>query len=264
VIADPGAELIAITTRHDSHAAFVAQALEAGKAVYVEKPLALDWDGLALVRGAQESTGAPLIVGFNRRHSPYAEAMRALGGPRLMSFRVNAGRLPPGHWVNDPARGGGRLLGEGCHFVDFLCDQAGCDPIQVMARGFASDSNLPLASVDNFSLQLTFADGSVGSLSYAADAPTGAGKERFETSTPGGFGLIDDFKGAALWDGGRRRRIGRRRQDKGFEAQYSAIARIARREQDPPPPDSFYVTTLATLAALRSLETGRPEPVVEA
>ena len=263
VIADPETQLVAIATRHDSHAELAAQALAAGKAVYVEKPLALDWDGLARVRAARESSGAPLVVGFNRRHSPHAEALRRLAGPRLMSFRVNAGRLPPGHWLNDSARGGGRLRGEGCHFVDFLCDQAGCDPVEVVARGFASDPDLPLAAADNFGLQLGFSDGSVGSLSYAADAPTAAGKERFETSTPGGFGVIEDFRDGVVWDGGRRRRIGRRRQDKGFDAQYAAIARIARGEGDPPPPETFYLSTLATLAALRSLETGRPEPVVE-
>ena len=251
VIADQETELVAIATRHDSHAELAAQALASGKAVYVEKPLALDWDGLARV------------VGFNRRHSPHSEALRRLAGPRLMSFRVNAGRLPPGDWLNDPARGGGRLRGEGCHFVDFLCDQAGCDPVEVVARGFASDPELPLAAADNFGLQLGFSDGSVGSLSYAADAPTAAGKERFETSTPGGFGVIEDFRDGVVWDGGRRRRIGGRRQDKGFDAQYAAIARIARGEGEPPSPETFYLSTLATLAALRSLETGRPESVVE-
>jgi predicted dehydrogenase len=229
----------------------------------VEKPLALDWEGLALVRAAQEASGAPLVVGFNRRHSPHAAALRTLGGPRLMSFRVNAGPLPADHWLNDPSRGGGRLRGEGCHFIDFLCDQTEGDPVEVMTRGFASDPRLPLAAADNFSVQLTFTDGSVGSVSYASDAPTSAGKERFEASAGGAFGVIDDFKRGALWRDGRRRRLGGRRQEKGFDAQYAALARIVRGEQSPPAAESFYISTIATLAAVRSLEVAQPVAVVD-
>ena len=257
-------DLIVIATRHDTHAELAAAALRAGIAVYVEKPLCLDLEGLAEVKAAQESSGAPLIVGFNRRHAPIAAELRKLPGPRLMTYRVNAGRLPADHWTNDPAVGGGRLLGEGCHFVDFLCDQAPGDPLRVSARGFRSDPSLPLLATDNFSLQIDFSDGSAGTVSYAADSPTGPGKERFETSSPGVYALLDDFRSGELWRGSRRTRLGGRTADKGFKAQYELLAAVIAGRAEPPPPDGFYLSTLATLAAARSLSTGLPEPVVAA
>ncbi len=267
--ADPGdlieagdLDLICIATRHDSHAELAARALRAGVAVYVEKPLALDDAGLAAVRDAQASTGAPLIVGFNRRFSPSAVELRKLPGPRLMDFRVNAGRLPPDHWTNDPAVGGGRLLGEGCHFVDFLCDQAGADPLRVSTRGFRSDPELPLAATDNFSIQIDFADGSAGTVAYAADAPAGPGKERFAVSAPGVLGVIEDFRTGAIWRGASRTGIGGRRQDKGWRAQYELLAAVVSGRAGPPPVEGYLVSSLATIAAARSLASGEPEKVV--
>jgi predicted dehydrogenase len=256
-------QLAVIATRHDSHARLVMEALEVGLAVYVEKPLALDSDELAAVVEAQRRTGAPLFVGFNRRYSPMAGELRRLPGPRLMAYRVNAGALPVDHWTNDLHRGGGRLKGEGCHFIDFLCDQAGSDPATVRALGFPSNPDLALAATDNFSVQIEFADGGVGTVQYAADSPAGPGKERFETSAPGVYATIDDFREGAIWTGGRRRAFGGRRQDKGFAAQYETVAAVLRGEAEPPDVESFYVATLATLAAARSLETGRPEVVFE-
>jgi predicted dehydrogenase len=256
-------DLVAIATRHDSHAELAALALEAGKAVYVEKPLSLDWKGLSIVRAAQRASGAPLVVGFNRRFAPLAVAMRRLPGPRLMAYRVNAGALPRSHWMNDLARGGGRLKGEGCHFIDFLCDQAGADPVRVTARGFSSRSVLPLAATDNFSVQIWFEDGSVGTLHYAADAPLGPGKERLEMSAPGTYAEIDDFRRGRVWRGRRKDRLGGGRQDKGFAAQFGDLAKVMRGEAEAPASDDFWLTTVATLAAARSLETGEPEHVVE-
>jgi predicted dehydrogenase len=205
-----------------------------------------------------------LVVGFNRRHAPLALELRALPAPRLMSYRVNAGRVAPDHWTNDPRRGGGRLKGEACHFIDFLCDQAASDPTAVSARGFRSEPSLPLVATDNFSVEIQFADGGVGTLHYAADAPTGPGKERFEMTGPGVYGVIEDFRRGAIWSGRQRQRLGGTRQDKGFDGQFAMLAGALRGESDPPSPDSVYVSTLCTLAAARSLETGRPESVVEA
>ncbi|MEK6327887.1 MAG: bi-domain-containing oxidoreductase [Actinomycetota bacterium] len=263
IIARDDLDLVVVATRHDSHAELVARALETGKAVYVEKPLALDWDQLALVRDAQLRSGAPLLVGFNRRYAPLAIELRRLPGPRIAAYRVNAGRLDRDHWLNDLAQGGGRLKGEGCHFVDFVCDQEGSDPLSVSAHGFPSDPALPLAASDNFSVQITFADGGVGTVHYAADAPRGPGKERFETSAPGAYAVIEDFRSGGVWKGGRKRRLGGRRQDKGFSSQFERLRDIVTGEVEAPSPESFYLSTLATLAAARSLETGRPEMVTE-
>jgi predicted dehydrogenase len=229
----------------------------------VEKPLTLDWAGLALVREAQEASGVPLFVGFNRRYAPLAVELRELPGPRLMAYRVNAGRVPKDHWANDLARGGGRLKGEGCHFIDFLCDQCGSDPVSVTARGFASSPELPLAATDNFSAQIAFEDGSQGSVHYAADAPPGPGKERFETTSPGHFAVLDDFRTGAVWSDRRRRRLGARKQDKGFGAQFAFVRDVIAGEIDAPSPDSFFLSALATLAAARSLESGQAEAIVQ-
>jgi predicted dehydrogenase/threonine dehydrogenase-like Zn-dependent dehydrogenase len=254
-------DLIVIATPHHLHAQLAGAALAAGHAVYVEKPLALHSEELQTLDEVIRM--APLFVGFNRRYAPLAIELKALDGPRLMSYRVNAGRLEPGHWVNDLERGGGRLKGEGCHFIDFLCDQAGADPVSVLASGFPSSAALPLASTDNFGLQIRFADGSVGNLTYAADAPTGPGKEHFETSSPGVFALLDDFKHASIWRGRKRQQLGGRRQDKGWTAQFELIARVLRGEAEAPPVEGYLVSTLATLAAARSLESGQVEQIVE-
>jgi predicted dehydrogenase/threonine dehydrogenase-like Zn-dependent dehydrogenase len=256
-------DLVAIATRHDSHAELTARALEAGMATYVEKPLALDGEELGRVRVAQQSTGAPLVVGFNRRFAPLAVELRQLPGPRLMAYRVNAGPLPGDHWTNDLARGGGRLKGEGCHFIDFLCDQAGADPVSVTARGFPSRPGLPLVATDNFSVEVAFRDGGVGTVHYAADAPVGPGKERFETSSPGVYAELEDYRRGRIWRGRHRSSLGGRRQDKGFAAQFRSLADVARRAAEPPPPEGYWLSTLTTLAAARSLESGRPETVLE-
>ena len=256
-------DLVVIATRHDTHADLAARALDAGKATYVEKPLAIDAAGVERVRDALAGSEAPLWVGFNRRWSPHTEAVTSrVGGPRLMAFRVNAGPLPAGHWLNDPREGGGRLLGEGCHFIDYLCHVADSDPVTVTAHGFGSSPDVPLAATDNFAVQIQFADGSAGNVAYAADAPTGPGKERFEASGPGAYAVIEDFKRTVVWRGTGKRTIGGRRQDKGFDGQMRNIAEVVAGRAEPPSADGYLVSTLATLAAGRALATGTMQSVV--
>ncbi len=180
-----------------------------------------------------------------------------------MAYRVNAGPLPADHWTNDLARGGGRLKGEGCHFIDFLCDQAGSDPVTVSARGFPSRPDLPLAATDNFSVEIGFADGGVGTLHYAADAPVGPGKERFETSSPGVFAELEDYRrgrdlarahGSGASGAGARTRASRRSS--------SSSPSLRGGGWRPRRPRASCSPRLATLAAARSLESGHPETVV--
>jgi predicted dehydrogenase/threonine dehydrogenase-like Zn-dependent dehydrogenase len=258
-------DLAVIATQHDSHAELTVAALRVGLPTYVEKPLAITLEQLAAIRDAQRRSGAPLFVGFNRRYSPIAHALRErLGFPRLMSYRVNAGKLPAAHWVNDPIAGGGRLLGEACHFVDFLCDQAGADPACVSASGFCSEPGLPRIATDNFSLRLEFQNGSVGTIDYAADSPPRAGKERIQISAPGAFASVDDFRTGEIWNNGRREQIGGRRRNKGIREQYKMIADVLGGRIDAPAPEPFYIATLATLAAGRSLRSGTREVVFDA
>jgi len=133
----------------------------------------------------------------------------------------------------------------------------------VTASGFVSNRALPLAATDNFNLQIQFSDGSAGTVSYAADAPTGPGKERFETSAPGIYAVIDDFRGATIWRGRNKDSIGARKQDKGFGAQFDSIRRVIAGEAEAPSPDGYLLSTMTTLAAARSLETGVRELVFE-
>ncbi len=198
ILADDATRVVFIATRHDSHARLAAAALEAGKAVFVEKPLALDPASLELVLAAQRRTGAPLAVGFNRRFAPLVVRMageQPAGLPRTIQIRVNAGPLPPGHWLLDPAVGGGRLLGEGCHFVDLASFLAGSPPVRVQGAG----------DRDEFTALLEHADGSRATLVYTGGGSPGSGKERIEVFAGGTTTVLDDFRRLEIHHAGRRR-----------------------------------------------------------
>jgi predicted dehydrogenase/threonine dehydrogenase-like Zn-dependent dehydrogenase len=204
---DPDIHLVVIATRHDTHAELAARALQAGKHVFVEKPLALDESELALVEAAAAVAPGLLMVGFNRRFSPHARALRqvfAQAGPLMMSYRINAGPLPAGHWLNDPAIGGGRIVGEACHFIDlmsFLTGDAGI--VSVQAKGSAASPH----SQEEVSSTLEFADGSVGQLLYATRGSPSAGKELLEIHAGGLSARLEDFRTCRLYGSRFSRRI---------------------------------------------------------
>jgi len=191
MLADPDVDAVFIATRHDRHYPIACAAVEAGKAVFVEKPMTMTAaEGLDLVeRVAREK--ALLTVGFNRRFSPHVvrlkEALAPIAGPKTMLYRVNAGPLPPDHWLLDPVEGGGRLLGEGVHFFDLLRHLAGAEIRDVAAAPGAS-------ARDEATVTLTFADGSVGTLVYATAGHSDAGKERLEVFVGGATFVLDEFR----------------------------------------------------------------------
>jgi len=205
-LGDPSVDLVCIATRHDSHADLVARALRAGKHVFVEKPLALNEAELAEVLRAADGAQGTLTVGFNRRFAPMARAVReavASRGPATIACRVNAGALPPGHWLNDPEVGGGRMIGEGCHFVDLASFLAGdADVVDVAAAVVGPRT----AVAEDFAVQLTFADGSAAQILYTAKGDPALGKERVEVHAGGLSAVIDDWLRAETHRGGRRRR----------------------------------------------------------
>jgi predicted dehydrogenase len=204
VLADPAVHLVCIATRHDAHAGLVARALDAGKHVFVEKPLAIDEDGLRRVEEAAGRSGAVLLVGFNRRFAPMAKAVRealAGRGPIAMTYRVNAGPLPAGHWLNDPEVGGGRIIGEGCHFVDLLSFLTGDVALEgVRARPLGR----PRGPAENVAIELAFADGSVGQILYTSRGAGGLGKERFEAHAGGVSAVVEDYRAGTIWNGSRK------------------------------------------------------------
>lgn len=219
LFSDDSTNSVVITTQHDSHAQFVLQALEGGKHVFVEKPLCLTLTELSEIESAYskacEQPASPpiLMVGFNRRFAPQIQKMKHLlsgvSGPKSFIMTVNAGAIPPDHWTQDAEAGGGRIIGEACHFIDLLRFMAG-NPIKSWSR---ETMDAPMA--DTVTISLKFIDGSIGAIHYFANGTKAFPKERLEVFATGrvlqldnyrkltGFGW-PDFKKMNLW-----------RQDKG-------------------------------------------------
>ncbi len=261
---DPDIDLIAIATRHGAHAGQVVRALGAGKHVFVEKPLCLAHGELSeIVRAWSAAGDRQLVVGFNRRFAPLARHMRAFretaGEPALITYRVNAGALPADHWVHDPVTGGGRILGEVCHFIDFASYVAGALPTRVAATGVRDGGRY---RDDNVHVVVDFEDGSSASISYAASGDRVVGKERCEVFAGAGTALLDDFRTAEVARGGRvRKHRSRLRQDKGHAAEWAAVAAGIGDGRPVVPTEAVLGSTLATLAAAEALRAGAPRDV---
>jgi predicted dehydrogenase/threonine dehydrogenase-like Zn-dependent dehydrogenase len=256
---------VLIATRHDQHADLTLAALRAQKAVFVEKPLCLTHGELHELRVELARVDTPpFMVGFNRRFAPHTETLRehlaGATGPTNVVLRVSAGALPDDHWLNDSAEGGGRLLGEGCHFIDLILDLVGTDPVDVTTLG-RSRPDEPLQSTQDFTVSIRFTDGSLGVLLYGTAGSPTAGKELVEAHRGQRSGRIEDFRSLRLWGAGRTRTHRARRRDKGHSPELLAFARAVRGEAQLPPASSYLVSTAVTLAALRSLETGREESI---
>lgn len=206
---NPNVDTIVVATRHDSHADYVCRALEAGKHVFVEKPLALTREELDRIENVAGRSRALLMVGFNRRFAPQVQRMRQLLGQmsaaKAFIMTVNAGAIPPDHWTHDPHVGGGRIIGEGCHFVDllrFLCGHA-ITSVQAMQFGReAADATCD----DRTTFTLGFADGSIGTVHYLANGHAAFPKERLEVFCGGRVLQLDNFRKLTGlgWPGFRR------------------------------------------------------------
>ena len=228
IFQDPDVDAVVIATRHESHARYVLAALEAGKHVFVEKPLCLTREELANIEAAYadrlETADPPLLmVGFNRRFAPHVEKMKALldgvRDPKSFVLTVNAGQVPVDHWTQDQDIGGGRLIGEACHFIDLLRHLAN-SPITTFDR-----VSLTSPAGDTFTLQLAFADGSIGSVHYFANGSRSFPKERLEVFCAGRVLQLDNFRRlyGYGWPGFRKMTL--RRQDKGHQGCTAAFVR---------------------------------------
>jgi len=269
VIADDAVDVVVVATRHDSHARLVARVLQRDKAVFVEKPLAIDETGLSSVR-ARLTDDRRLVVGFNRSLAPATAAVRSYfrdtNSPLSLSCRVNAGFLEPSHWLHDPEEGGGRLVGEGCHFVD-LCSAIVGSPLRFIQ--VAPLGNTPASPFgDSFTLVLGYEDGSVATVIYASGGSARMAKERVEVMGDGRSAVIDDFRRVELLGGRAWRRFKRTnrsilpRRDKGHGALLSEAFGFFRDGGEPPIPYRRLVeTTKATLLARDALSAGRRGPV---
>ena len=260
LIADAAVGTVLIATRHSSHAELAAAALRAGKAVFVEKPPCLTSAELEDLRAARAESGRPLAVGFNRRHAALANELRGFvretSEPFELLYRVNAGGLPSDHWLNDVDEGGGRLLGEGCHFVDFACWLAGSAPARVSSV-IRSDPGRPLAAAESFSLVLEFADGSLATIVYSPRGSGRLGKEYIEVHSRGCSAVLADFRSLVLVGDERPRKKRVRTADKGHDRQFVALYRWLTGAGEPPDPDPLD-SMATTLTALLAATSGRP------
>ena len=258
VLENPDINAVLIATRHDSHAELTARALEADKAVLVEKPLGLDRQQINRVIEARNGSAAFFQVGFNRRFAPLAvtvrDRLRGTAGPRFVLLRVNAGSMAADHWVRASDEGGGRILGEVCHFVDLARFLIGAPIASVLADTGEATGGIS----DDVTVTLRFADGSLATVAYTALGDMAFGKERIEAYAGGAVFTIDDFRTLVVAEDGRVASHGsRRRQDKGFTGALKAfVGAVA--AGGPAPVDEAEVveTSFATIAVLESLRAG--------
>ncbi len=258
ILNDSNINTVAILTRHDTHAALVVKALQVGKHVFVEKPLAINRDQLSAVSEALMADGCPrMTVGFNRRFAPLAvELSHFLSNhtePLYLHYRINAGYIPLNHWTQDPAQSGGRIIGEGCHFVDFLTCLAGAAPISVTATALPEQGKY---RQDNVSMTFGFPDGSVGVVDYFANGDKSFPKERLEVFCGGRIAVLDDFRRLEMLRDGQRKVV-KKAQDKGWKDEWIAFANAILTGGLPPIPyEQLVGVTKATFAAMEALRQG--------
>jgi predicted dehydrogenase len=263
LLEDPDISTVFVLTRHSSHAEIVAQALEAGKAVFVEKPLAVTPEQLARIVETVERTGNDrIMVGYNRRFAPMLVDLRASwgtpGGPQQVLYTVNAGRLAGDSWYGQRDEGA-RIVGEGCHFIDTASWWLGADPVQVVATSTTADP-------DDCVMTLTYPDGSVATVAYLTSGDAGYPKETLQVFAGGRVAALHNFRRAELWTRGKSQTTRSRTGiDKGQRDELAAFVRAVRRgDAMPISLPSLLATTRATFAATRSLGSGAPEPVAPA
>jgi predicted dehydrogenase/threonine dehydrogenase-like Zn-dependent dehydrogenase len=252
LVEDADVDVIVVATRHNLHAEVATAALKASKDVHVEKPLAIDEEGLLMIAGAAHESEGRLMVGFNRRFAPVAQELKATvsedPGPVMMTYRVNADDIPADHWINDPDEGGGRIVGEVCHFIDFARFVADASIKRVSANSANEGSELP----ENVQITLTFEDGSTAGITYTTFGDSSLAKEYVEAFGNGKAATVDNFTGKKLSLG----------QNKGHEAEFDAfVDAILSGKPSPLPLEQAVEVTAATFAVNKSLRMARPVDV---
>ena len=285
LLTDDKINTIAVLTRHNLHAEQTIAALRAGKHVFCEKPLALTegelteiWkalqqssnpgvsadeqpgedDGNQDEANSGNSTSPLLMVGYNRRFAPLAQEMKTSLGqrqePMVVQYRVNAGYIPRTHWVHNQEQGGGRIIGEVCHFIDFLTFLVDSPPVTVFALGLPDTEHY---MEDNLILLFNFPDGSIGSVSYLANGDKAFPKERVEVFCAGQVSVLDDFRKLEIFNAGRHRvSRSRLRQDKGHHREWQVFVNAIRNGGPAPIPYSeLFAVSRASFASVTALRT---------
>jgi len=283
ILQNPEINTVFIATRHDSHADYVIKALKAGKNVFVEKPLCINKVELDKIIEAAQGTGRrakgtglraqslevelesrvpldahrtpQLMVGYNRRFSPLSTMLKKhIGsGPMTMLYRINAGKIPADTWIQDMELGGGRIIGEACHFIDYLTWMNGSLPLSVFATALPD----PEHKNDTVNINISFENGSTGIVAYYANGPKSMPKEYVEVFKSGAAGVIENFKKAMIY--GRRKTSKKLfNQDKGQKQMMEQFLQSIHDGKQLIPFDEIVAVTKASFAVLESIKTGQP------
>ena len=256
ILGDDKINTVFVATRHDSHAKYVLEALGAGKNVYVEKPLCLTLDELVEIEDCVAESGKGVMIGFNRRFSPFAKFLKKKLGSGKMSmiYRINAGSIPASHWIQDPTVGGGRIIGEVCHFVDLMTYMCGSNPVKVTASALPDAAGLN----DSVNIIVDFANGSTGVIAYYANGSKSLPKEYFEAYHAGVTGIIQDYRRAEVY-GRKVESMKKANQDKGQPEMMRVFFDSLADGSLPIPMDQIFSVTKATFAVIESIrESGMP------
>ncbi len=248
---------VVVLTQHDLHARQVIQALQQGKHVYCEKPLALNQEDLTTIFEVLKTNSSTLTVGFNRRFSPLAQQMKAFitktAQPMMMYYRVNAGPLPASHWLHDPRRGGGRLLGEGCHFIDFLTFLAGESPTAMDVQALPAFEGRP---AENAVIHLHYPNGTIGTIAYMSNGDRSYPKEACEVFCGGKIAILDDFRRLTMVENGKKQVV-RSRQNKGHRESWDAFVNGFLQGGAPSIPyEQLWSVSLAAILAQQTANSG--------
>ncbi len=261
VLKDPEIDCVLIATRHNLHAKLVIEGLTHGKDVFVEKPLALSPSELKEVIATYKQNSGRLMVGFNRRFSPFSlkakEFLSYIDEPLVINCRVNAGFIPKESWVHDPSEGGGRILGEVCHFVDLAQFLTGSLPVKVYAETLSNPGIY--APDENVVITITFKDSSLASITYVANGDKAFPRERVEIFGGGSVCVIDNFRSLVFTKGSKKKRVRKFNKDSGHQAEFSAFfSAIQKGEVIPVDFEEYIYTTFATFCIQESLSKGIP------
>lgn len=263
VLNNPNINTVFIATPHNSHAPYVMDCLNAGKNVFVEKPLAMNYEELEEVSKTYKAGKSSLMVGFNRRFSPVAvkikDEFRNNGEPKVINIRVNAGFIPKDHWTQNPHLGGGRIIGEMCHFIDLMQYFTDSEPVKVYADCIKTQ-NQNITDEDNISITISFNDGSIGNLLYLANGDKSLPKELIEVFSGGKVGRIHDFRSGEIHKSNKLVKI--KLDGKGHKQEVTDfLTAITNGKEMPIPFESIYLTTKTTFKIWDSLKTGLPQAI---
>jgi polar amino acid transport system substrate-binding protein len=259
IMEDDNIDVVFVTTRHNTHASLLIEALQAGKNVMVEKPLCMNEDELCeIIKAVEERPSQLVMVGFNRRFAPLSVELKKRfkdKGPLCMNYICNAGFVPKESWVQDIETGGGRIIGEACHFIDWMIWLTESPPVQVYAQSITKETTKALKE-DNVMISLKFADGSIGTVSYLACGDKSFTKEHIEVYSGGAIGIIDDFRRGLFTDDGRREKLSG--ASKGHLQEWQGLAdAIKNSKVSPITFEDIVASTWTTLKVTESLRTAK-------